>query len=464
MTIDLADVLTQAAAPGNVEAARLLDDLEREDSTLPPAARARLLDVRGAMESTAGRFAEALAAYDDAANLRADDSGEPGRAVHKRRRAQALLALGRFAEAEAEFRDALAGGAGTGPRLRALILLDLAVLEIARGRYDAAETALREARGLLAGLRGLRSARDWARYHDTHGTLHRVRGERRRAAEEHAEALALLDAASGFDGEQWGGAERANALMNLAIDHLLERSVRYTREGARLLGEARAVLDRLVGRDAETARCAANLGIALALLDERHAAGESLREASLHYRLAGRALEHATVDHNRACLLAFDPDAADDTLHDALDLIVPAAIVRDAARFDVRDGDNRRRWWAGQARTSYAEALAIAARLNAGRSEPTLIADLIISFRLSGLVGVESAAVVSADRLSDVLLLDREPADIERDPTPELLRPILSPRVVGAGGREVLAGYLAIAATRYRTIGSLRSGRVAFLR
>jgi tetratricopeptide (TPR) repeat protein len=457
ISIALSELLASAADGGD-EATALLDALDDEGGTPSAAMLALLLDARAAISAPAGRFSEALDFSERAAAARANIDDPLAHATGERRRAHALLALERFIEADGLLRGAIVRCGLDAPRLRGLLHLDLAVLEIARGRHGAAEASLEIASQLLfeAGA----ADRDWARFSTASGTLHRVRGRRRDAAEEHSRALSLLDKAPPED-IRWLIADRANVLIDLGIDHLLERSIRYAREGARLLEDARALLEPLPGRDAEKARCAANLGVARALCGEREAAERALSEAEAHYRAAGRYLEQATVDHNRACLMATDAEAGATELRRALDLIVPAALIRDAARFEVRDGDNRRGWWARQARISYAEALAIAARLDDEQERATLVGDLIVAFRLSGLVSVDAPIDVDARRLGDALQLDREPS--EDDSPSEVLRPTLSPRVRMNGEREILRDHLATASSRYRSPGALRSDRVAIL-
>lgn len=481
LSIALAELVAPALRAGEDEAAWLLDEAARlrdgagNRAESHPQVGWRLLAARGRLAAVAGRYGDADHLYRRAAEEqeRATDRAADRAAVLDLQRRQAHVLLVR--EQHEEARDALRAGldrcGDEHQRLSALFQLDLAAVESTRGATRAASTALDLAEDLLAGLTGPVPYRDLARYHDARGTVARAGGDLTAAAAAHREALRLLDAADQADQaaaatsglsappRPWSSTQRAGATVNLGIDHLLERRVRYVREGARLLDEARSLLRPLARPSPDLARCTANLGVAHAMLGDAVAAGACFRDARRHYLAEGRYLDVASMDHNLSCLVG--ADATDDELAAALRLVVPVALVRDAARFRVPDGDNRRQWWAAQARQSYTQALRLAARLRDDGQRTVALADLVWGFRTSGLVGVTAGRPRTEGPVTAVEVV-REPPDTSA-PANGLLAPRRGPTLIAPDGRTVLADHLVAADASFAAAGPARSDRICHL-
>jgi tetratricopeptide (TPR) repeat protein len=264
------------------------------------------------------------------------------------------------------------------------------------------------------------------------------------AAARHSAALALLNTVDaqekhdGWNGEPWTQADRVRFLTHLATDHLMTYRVRYVRRAKALMMEADGLLSGSVSTDVEVARCRTNLGVACALLGDFDDAEVWFRQASKSFDQRGTLLEQLAANHNLGCVLARSTSDGE-RLKEALELLVPAALVRDSVRFDLPSSSQRSQWWGRQAVASISEALSAARdAMNA-----QLVADLILAFRLPGPMELGDLE----DRPSVwITPPPSEPAALDPDTAVVLAR---GPRICTPTGRVVLKDYLELAGTQY---------------
>ncbi|MER3390393.1 MAG: hypothetical protein RJQ01_10195 [Microcella sp.] len=294
-----------------------------------------------------------------------------------------------------------------GHRDRAVELVTHAHRELSAGGYRAlaihaglvraaAERAVGNATGSLETLEMLRSELDAVPSMDRRtrsgierltGSWHHAKGDLSRAALHHRRSLDVLQPpcpaneeegkAPHYRASDWTAEARAAALRDLAADHLAVRSPRYSRRAAILQDEALAILQAAGADKLEMARLTTNRALALTSAGEIEPALSSLAEAEAVFSAAGSWLDLAAVAHNRAAVLAVRGD--DQSLRDALDALIPAALMRDLARVDLQQPSSRRAQWEHETRASVESALRIADRLGDSR----LVVELTVTFRLA---------------------------------------------------------------------------------
>lgn len=293
-----------------------------------------------------------------------------------------------------------------GHRDRAVELVTHAHRELSAGGYRAlaihaglvraaAERAVGNTTGSLETLEMLRSELDAVPSMDRRtrsgierliGSWHHAKGDLSRAAFHHRRSLDVLQPprpareegqAPPYRASDWTAEARAAALRDLAADHLAVRSPRYSRRAAILQDEALAILQAAGADKLEMARLTTNRALALTSAGEIEPALSSLAEAEAVFSAAGSWLDLAAVAHNRAAVLAVRRD--DQSLRDALDVLIPAALMRDLARVDLQQPSSRRAQWEHETRASVESALRIADRLGDSR----LVVELTVTFRLA---------------------------------------------------------------------------------
>ncbi len=421
-----------------------------------PDDRALIASAQAGLAETRGDWVAALDTLENARTMEGIDGAvSAGLAA---RAGSVLLRLGRLDEAAQLLKKAWSLLDSRGHRLDAmLVAIELALVALARGLDEEASASLSEL------LRNAESSRHdnprslgegspiRARCLDLLGTIDRGRGglgELAQASSRHAQAAALFDA---------GGWVRQAAVsrMNQGLDHLETQRARSIARAESLLREALHVL----GDDRPTPELADGHvahGIALALLSQpggRQEASAAFRTASKIYAAAGLTVERTTALHNLGWITAEDADAGGLSDEDrsalrqsALELLIPAALVRDSARYDVALQYHRRAWWNTHAAASWGAALRVA--IDAGDNR--LVPELIARARRSGIVDLadtERAETVetfgewarsASDRGSRVVT------------TPTALRLVPGPQLRMPGdSRIALRKYVTLASTEY---------------
>ncbi|GAA3854840.1 tetratricopeptide repeat protein [Streptomyces sedi] len=343
-----------------------------------PKVRASVLVNRAQTLQLLGRNVEALADCDAAVAL---PTAGPGNAVLdftlRNTRGCALIALGRYAEAETEVRAALAVAEEREPRLAGHAHTNLAVLAQRAGDAETMARHLALAKDFHA-LGGDASARAL-----TEENLARLALGRRRLAEARRHLRRAERAHVALGAEHRVAACR----FGLALAWFLSGRVGRAR---RVLRGASRVLER-TGDVAGLIECELLAG-------DLAACRLRFRASDRHY-LAARALcldsgaphEAARVDARRArvalALLRFAwlPPLRRQWLASALDVGLPAALATDALRHSFPPGPTRERWTTEVARPAVATAL----RLLTMAEQPRLALELVEHLAASATLDAE---------------------------------------------------------------------------
>lgn len=373
---------------GREEATALIEDVKARwlGRPTPPDLAARLHEAQGLLFAALGEHGLALAEFEGVPEVLGTHRDALLRARSSQNRASVLLASGDPGQAGQLVTQALKfyndrGFWGLGLSARTdegMVKLALGDREGASKSFCLADSKHEETREF--------DPRERARNLDGWGNALQASGDLEDAAAKHRAALEYIDKAEqqekedGWQGEPWGRVDRARVLTHLATDHLLTYRLRYVRRAKRLIVEARDLLTGLPGTEVDSARCLANLGVVCALLGDLPEAEQCLEEASRCFGLNGRLLEQAATNHNWGCVIAQSADGDSGQLNKALDLLVPAALIRDSVRFALESSGQREQWWEAQATASVTECLRVARQTN----DSKLITDLILVFRLPG--------------------------------------------------------------------------------
>lgn len=447
------------------EAEKRLEGLERriQGAETSRALRIRLLTARGALTQARGDFAEALQHYADIEHLLNAEPNAREAADNATRIAQCHLALDDFDSAEvwSERAEDQLTRVGEHPRFRVSLMVDRAKMALARGDLDGARRLLATAEQTLESLSD--STLELARCRATYGDLLQRMGDLLGAASKHAAAQIE------FGQSEWTASEWVTCTIDLACDHLLTKKARYVRRGIVLLESAHDALNRSGGDPLERARCAANLALARLILDQDREAETGFRVAASIYREHRRWLDLTTVNHNLGCLLAArargsrSPAESSTLRQQALDLLVPATLVRDAVKHELGIAEHRRIWWREQASGSLAAAMAVAHE----DRDAALVSELVVGARLSAALVVDRGSPSGLQGhlgpyalMSAASLVDRGSRPSSMDPR-RSVRSQPGPRVLmpsGSTERIALERYLELAAEQYgRPTTTLRS-------
>ncbi|KQQ07569.1 hypothetical protein [Rathayibacter sp. Leaf296] len=423
-----------------------------------PRDRALLVAVRAGIAESQGDRAGALALLDREATGNGDARATAGL---RARLGALLLRLGRHDEAVVQLTAAHTAFSAYEHRLDALLVaVELALVSLDRGLAADAHGKIMTILRSTQGESGSPSCRLGegspvrARCLDLLGTIDRGRGgvdATVRSITQHREASALF-AAGGWVHQS------AISTLNEALDHLVMQRSRAAAHAAGLVEEALGVLEdgSSTGPEASDGRVA--LGIARSLLHvpgDRAEAMTAFHAAAEGYAAAGLLLEQSTALHDLGWILAEEAFAArergDDpvALEDrALGLLIPAALVRDASRYDISIPHHRRAWWARHAEVSWGGALRVA--FEAGRTE--LAAELILRARRAGAIDLVTAETRSEDDAPlEGLELPSMSASLPAGAVPPALRLVPGPRIeMPSDGRLALADYEDSAAATYR--------------
>ncbi len=432
---------------------------------------ARLHQVRGLLYAAQGKPGPALDEFDAVDQELGPNGDALLRAGNRHNRAAVLLTRGDVGGADRLLAEVLLFYQERGfAILRRAVRTDQAAVQLALGNPLAADKIFREVEVEYAGTPG-HDLRARAYNMNGWGNAYQAREELHRAAECHTRALRWLSEAETLDmggstpgASRQAGVDRAQVLMNLATDHLLTYRLRYVKRARQLLDEAAQLFDGETGSPIDTGRRLTNLGVACALLGDLGAAQANFEAAATCFT-GGGVLERVTANHNRGCLLALTSGQDAVGLRKALELLIPAALVRDSVRYTLDSSDLRKRWWERQATASLAESLRVAAMI----PDAQLIVELILMFRLPGSLQVEVgnapppearlAAIGNEHPTHWFTSLPKEAAAFEPEPTLKLAH---GPRIQAPSGTEALAHYLDLVEVQYeRTVRTESVVRIA---
>lgn len=446
-----------AADADNVRA--LIDGVATRwpDSGTPSALSIRVHEARGLLAAARESYDKAVKEFDFIKTALGSAGDALVLARNMQNWASVLMAVGEPVEARQLLGEILEFYRSCS--LEALELVaktDKGIAELALGAREAAVAlfAAVESRYEQAG-EGDFDPRERARNFDAWGNADQLAGNLEDAAAKRSEALALLDRAEdlerrdGWRGEPWSRADRAMVLSHLATDHLLTYRWRYVAHARELLAHAAELLEGQAGTEVQVARHRVNLGVTLALLGEFREAEECFRRASRTFRDKRRLLEQVAANHNWGCVIAQSSGYDLERVEEALELLVPAALVRDSVRHALPSSAERTTWWERQAAASVTEAMRVARRTGSAQ----LITDLVLTFRLPGPMQLESME----DRPSMWLTaLPSEPLALDPGPT---LKLAYGPQLRLPSGRVALERYLARTRDEYER--EVRSDSVA---